>query len=979
MNKDSSPSKPSLLSRWKNRDNKSLQETGIPKISDTSTIPLSREQERLWFLQQLNPTNSFYNYSDLYRLEGNIDVTLLEKSIRFIEDKHDILRSRYYVEQGVPTVKITPEACSKFTFHDFSDNSYDIASQKAAATLQKSASHTFQLADETLLQATVIKVASDNYLLLLLMHHIITDKWSMAIFQKELADNYTTLVEGSIPVIEKPEIQYGSYAHWQVKQPINEDHLSYWKQKLSGEIPTLNLTTDRPKKAQPSYKGTFDKQNYKAQTSEAFFKLCKKIEATPYVTMLSVFYVLLQKYSGQRDILVGTPITKREQMSLENLIGFFNDTLVLRTYINNSASFKTIVEEVKKTTLEAFSNKDISFHTLVKTINPSRSLSVHPFFQVMFLYNKVSEIPILGDNIKSSFEPYDAGVAKFDLSLYISEDKGSLMSLMEYATDIFESSTIERMHKHFKRILNIVIENPDVILSEINTYTEQEIQFHKTQEAPIKEYSIPCKGIHDIIASQSEKRPEAIALVFKNHKTTYLELNEKANKLAFQLIDLGVQKNDIVGLCIERSHNMIIGLLGILKAGAAYLPLDPEYPSDRISHIFENASAKVLITQSKYTEKYNNLSIKIHALDIAADLELSNKVSLPKVESSDLAYVIYTSGSTGTPKGVPLTHKNIINSTLARTDFYGVNPSSFLVMSSIAFDSSKAGIFWSLCTGGTLVISEKNLEQDIDRLVNTIYKNSVSHTLMLPSLYAQMIQYGDWKKLRSLDTVIVAGEACATQVAASHFKILPEVNLYNEYGPTESTVWCIAHKLAPKDVKSGSIPIGRPIKNIQVFILDEDRKRVPYGTAGELHIGGLGLAKGYLNDQEKTSQSFIQHPFDRDTSKRLYKTGDLTKYTADGMIAFLGRKDEQVKIRGYRIELNEIEQLIYSNTSIEHAIVTVDNEIEAINWEALEEETPEKLMQLLNKHITNREAEEILTSIEKLPEETLDVILNNLD
>ena len=978
-NESTFSSKASLLSRWRNRDKKGTQTTEITAIPEGIPVPLSREQKRLWFLQQLFPDNPFYNYSELYRLKGDVQVALFEKSIRLIEDKHDILRATFQVEDGVPTVQTTPTSNSVFTYQDFSDASYEVASQKADELVRKNASHTFYLSDETLLQSTVIKVADNDFLFLIVMHHIITDKWSMKIFRKELASHYASLIKGNTPTIERPDIQYASYAHWQGAQEINSAHLTYWKQKLAGEIPTLNLPTDYPKKAQPSYKGTFHKQVYGDQTANGFFDLCKKLDATPYVTMLSVYYVLLQKYAAQEDILVGTPITKRDQTSLENLIGFFNDTLVLRTTVNKDSSFSALVNEVKKTTLDAFSNKDISFDTLVKELKPTRSLSVHPFFQVMFLYHKVPETPTLGEDIKISYEPYDAGVAKFDLTLYISEDEGSLMSLMEYETDLFEATTIARMHKHFEGILTSVIKNPDSVLSTIEIQTEEEAQFYATLEAPIREYNIPHKGIHEIITAQAQQHPEVIALAFKDIKITYKELNERATKIATQLIQHGIKRNDIVGLCIERSHDMIIGLLGILKAGAAYLPLDPEYPLDRTSYILDNAFAKAVITQQELLSNFKNSPVQTLTIERIYEIESSAETVLPKVESSDLAYVIYTSGSTGVPKGVPITHKNIINSTLSRTDFYGSDPTSFLVMSSVSFDSSKTGIYWSLCTGGTLVISEKHLEQDIDRLVNTIQTHAVSHTLMLPSLYTHIVNYGDVQKLTSLDTVIVAGEACTTQLAGIHFETLPEVKLYNEYGPTESTVWCIAHQLEPKDSTASSIPIGRPIKNIHVYILDDDAKRIPYGTVGELYIGGVGLASGYLHDEVKTAQSFVKHPFDTDTSKRLYKTGDLAKYRADGTIEFLGRKDQQVKVRGYRIELDEIEQLIYSDAQVQQAVVTVESDVDAIDWDALETATPTQLLQGINKHISNTEVHQILTSIETLQAEAVEIVLDNLD
>lgn len=980
MNQESgSSSKTSLLSRWKNRSNKTAITSEITKISDGAVVPLSREQKRLWFLQQLNPNNPFYNYVELYRLEGDINVPFFEKSIRYIEAKHDILRSSYKVKGGIPVVQISEDCVSQFYYDDFSKYSFEVASQKADALIKEDAGQAFQLSDDTLLRSRVIKVAQDNYLFLIVMHHIITDKWSMKVFRQDLSYHYECLLKGQVPEIKKPEIQYASYAHWQSKQTINESHLTYWKEKLTGDIPTLNLSTDHPKKSQPSHKGTFDKKYYDQPVSSAFFELCGKMETTPYVIMLSIYYLLLHKYSGQQDILIGTPITKREQTTLENLIGFFNDTLVLRSTVYPHFSFKELVKEVKKTTLDAFSNKDISFDTLVKTLRPERSLSIHPFFQVMFLYHKVPETPSLGEDINISYEPYDSGVAKFDLTLYISEDQGSLMSLMEYETDLFEASTIARMHAHFKFLLQQVIRDPEQIISTIAIETPEETEFYKTQEIQIQPYETPFTGIHELIINHAHIKSKNIALAYRNELLTYGELDQKSSQIARNLLDMGIVKNDIVGLCIERSTEMIVALVGILKSGAAYLPLDLEYPAERISYILDNAFAKALLTQQNLTSDFTNLKAPVLTLETIYTNDNLKHSTFPKVEKTDLAYVIYTSGSTGKPKGVPITHGNIINSTLARTDFYGYDPSVFLLMSSISFDSSKAGIFWTLCSGGTLVISEKHLEQDISLLEHTIEVNKVSHTLMLPSLYAQLVQYSDLDKLKSLDTVVVAGEACSSQVVQSHFEHFPEIKLYNEYGPTESTVWCIAHQIMPGDAHRSSVPIGKPIKNIQVFILDDTLKKVPYGVAGELYIGGLGLASGYLNDPEKTKRAFVSNPFDKTGATRLYKTGDLAKYTTTKTIEFLGRKDQQVKIRGYRIELDEIEQVVLSDSTVSQAVVTVKNEINTINWEELNEGNTTKLMQLLAKHSVMDEASSILDSIESLPEASIDVLLKTLD
>lgn len=973
-------SKASLLSKWRNRDKTSIKDVSkISPIPEGIPVPLSSEQKRLWFLQQLLPNNPFYNYAELYRLKGDVNSNYLEKSIRLIEETHDVLRANFKVKDGLPTVVTSSASNSPFDFYDFSNLSHEEATTKAQSIIHENASAPFHLSKESLLRFVLIKITHHNFLFLSVIHHIIIDKWSLNIFRKELAQHYSNLVN-KIPItLKKPSIQYASYAYWQQNQNLNSNHLNYWKDTLSGKIPVLNLPTDYPKKAQPTYKGALHKNVYNANVSNGFINLCQHLETTPYVTMLSIFYVLLQKYSKQNDILVGTPITKRNETSLEQLIGFFNDTLVLRTEVNTALSFKNLVERVKGNVLNAFSNKDVSFDVLVKTLKPTRSLNTHPFFQVMFLYHKEDETPTFSNDIEISYEPYDAKISKFDLTLHIYENKGALSSLIEYETDLFEAETIQRINAHFEELLKVVIKHPNIIISDIDIQTDAEKLFYKTVEKPPRVLNTPHKSIHNLITTTALKNPDATAVVYKNVSITYAVLNKSANTVAASLLKFGVKKNDIVGLCIERSVDMVIGLLGILKAGAAYLPLDPEYPTDRTLYILKDANVNVVVTQQKLSSKFSKLSNTILNIEAIQNQETLTKIDLPNVNSDDLAYVIYTSGSTGVPKGVPITHKNILNSTLARTEFYGYNPTSFLLMSSISFDSSKAGLFWSLCFGGTLVVSEKHLEQDIDALTSSIQQNNVTHTLMLPSLYSHIMTYGDKHKLQSLDTVIVAGEACSVQLAKRHFNNFSNIKLYNEYGPTESTVWCIAHQIKKEDCNKNSIPIGRPIQNIQVFILNNDFKKVPYGTVGELYIGGTGLTDRYLNDPQKTKNAFITFDVNDEFSTRLYKTGDLAKFTPDGSIEFLGRKDHQVKIRGYRIELDEIEQQIKLNNSVKKAVVKIENELSLIDWRNLNTANNSILVELLNKHFTTKEIDNLLTPIELLKEEALEILLQNID
>ena len=969
--------KTSLLSRWrtKNKNNNSLQE-GITPIPKNVPIPLSREQKRLWFLQQINLNNPFYNYSELYRLKGDLNISFFEKSIRYIETKHDILKSNFIIEDGKPSVIITPDLKSKFNYVDFSNLSISEAQQKADDLVRNNARVVFDLAHDSLMETTIIKVANNNFLFLIVMHHIITDKWSMRVFRKDLATCYSSLLANQTPQLEKLEIQYPSYAYWQQNKATNTNALAYWKNKLSGNIPTLELPLDFSRKPQPTYKGTFHKKVFSKKIAANFFELCKKLETTPYVVMLSIYYILLHKYSRQQDILIGTPITKRDEEVLEGLIGFFNDTLVLRTQFETTNSFEELVAMVKQTTLEAFANKDVSFDMLVKELNPERSMSVHPFFQAMFLYHKVPETPVLDPSIDISYEPYDMGVSKFDLTIYISDDKGDLTSLMEYETDLFSEHTIIRMHDHFHLILESVIQNSNTSIDAIEMNTIDEIHFYNQLASPKLNIASSFKGIHEIIANQAKQFPENTALIFKDEKITYQQLDNQANKVAAALISSGIQINDIIGLCITRSPKMIIGLLGILKAGATYLPLDPKYPEDRIRYILQHSKSQALLIESNFITTYESSLKTIDIDDVLNTPELAITLSLPQVLSNNLAYVIYTSGSTGTPKGVSITHENIINSTLARAHFYKEAPSSFLLMSSIAFDSSKAGLFWSLCTGAALVISEDHLEQDLEKLTTTINQHNISHTLMLPSLYQAIINYADLNKLQPLKAVIVAGEACTNQLVKTHFDKLPNIHLYNEYGPTEGTVWCLAHKIESSDIQKSSIPIGKSVANTEIYILDEQLQHVPFGTIGELYIGGKSLASGYFNDPEKTAEAFINNPFK--DGKKLYKTGDLVKFNNDGTIQFLGRKDQQVKVRGYRIELDEIEQHIYNDANVAVAAVVVENSNKKINIETLKLMKEDQIAQLLKDHFSETEIDKLFNSVEHLNEDELEVLLNNL-
>ncbi len=917
--------KESLLSQWKAK--KKIDNPGIKieKAPEGAEIPLSHSQQRLWFVQQVYPNSAVYNYSERYCFKGKLNVDFLLKSIQEVCNNQDLLKTTYEVVNDTAILNYHPEMKVGVTQYNFSDNEESEARVRANEVMYTDARKPFDLEKAPMVRVVLIKIKEQEHFLLFTLHHISTDKWSMRVLRDQIAQCYKDLVAGNEISIQKQEIQFLDYAYWQKKQKVDEFQIAYWKDKLKGEIPKLNLPSDKARPLKQTFEGGASyTQEFSKELSARILNLSKKLETTPYVLMLSVYYLFLYKYTGQYDILIGTPIASRDQKVLEDLIGFFNDTIVLRTQLDGDMSFKELVASVKTTTLEAFSNKDVPFDRLVKELKIERSLSLNPFFQAMFLYHAVPESPSFGDTVNVEHEFYGAGVSKFDLTVYISEENNILTSTFEYTSDLFEEKTINRFQEYYKILLEGVTANPEQHLQEITMLTTEERQLFLSQKNDTNNPFPGFQAIHDIISDAGNKSLDAVALKFNTESLTYGELLYKSNGLATEIIKHTSGENKTVALCIEQSLEMIVGMLAILKAGCAYLPIDPEYPEQRIDYVLNDADTELVLTQSHLKTRFTSFSNPV--IDIEnVEVKTESQVVLPKVKENDIAYIIYTSGSTGKPKGVPVSHKNIINSTSGRLNFYEENPSSFLLMSSISFDSSKAGIFWTLCTGGKLVIAEKRIEQDISKIEALISREKVSHTLMLPTLYNILLDYADAVELHSIKSVIVAGEACSPLLCAKHFETLENTKLYNEYGPTEATVWCIAHKIEKTDL-SGPIPIGKPVANSQIYLLDKQLKMVPFGAVGEIYIGGEGLSGKYINSADLTLESYVQNPFSSDIEDKLYKTGDLAKYRLDGAIEFLGRSDEQVKIRGYRIELDEVENSIKENPTINEVVVIVDEQ-----------------------------------------------------
>ena len=970
--------KESLLSQWKKLKEKEPLVQKITKSSENTNLPLSKGQERLWFLQQLYPGNPFYNYAEHYTFTGILHLENLQASLKLVLEEHEILKACFSCTEGKVTQTINKNIEVPIFYFDISSLGDENKEQKKNEILEREAKMSFDLAVPPLIRITVVKEDTEKYNLFIVLHHIIVDKWSMGIFKERLSQHYRAFQLHGESEARIQEIQYSDYACWQRKTEVPKDEIEYWKNKLSGDIPSLDLPFDHEKPLHPSFKGAILSRKFPNELSEKLLSTAKKLEVTPYVLLLSVFYSLLYKYSGQEDILVGTPVSNRDQKILEGLIGFFNDTVVLRARLSEDLSFKTFVEQVRAITLDAFQNKNVPFEVLVKELRPNRSFSDNPFFQVMFLYHTETPLPYFGPDVSMGQSLFDPGVSKFDLTLYFAQNEEGLSATFEYSTELFSDTTINRMHEHLSLLLNAIVANPEVNISKIPMLSGEDrkviFKSTSTQKIPLGNF----KGIHEIIIDTAAHNMGAIAVVAGSNSLSYKELLEESEKLAQQILSYTQGRKQIIALALHRTKGLVVGILGILRSGCAYLPIDPDYPAERMGFMIDDAKVSLIITQNSLLSNFKPFNIDLIIVD-SPDIPPKGKLYIPpKTDLADMAYLIYTSGSTGKPKGVPISHGNLINSTLGRLDFYKENPESFLLLSSISFDSSKAGLFWTLCTGGTIVLSEKHLEQDIEKISDTIVKYKVSHTLMLPSLYKLLLEHASEEKLRGLKTVIVAGENCTSRVVEAHFGKMSATALYNEYGPTEATVWCIAHKIEPKDA-NGKIPIGKPVAGAKIFLLDQNLNLVPWGAVGTIYVGGPGLSEGYWQRPDLSAHVFVENPLIEDPGEKMYNTGDLGRYRGDGAILFMGRKDQQVKIRGYRIELSEIENLLLKFPKVKDAVVLTGNRQKDKILNPILNCDPEGIIQFLLTSLNDQQADELLSAIENLNSVQKDYLLEQLE
>lgn len=896
----------------------------IIPVLRTEPIPLSYAQQRLWFLDQLEPDSAFYNIPIALRLSGQLNIPALEQSINEVVRRHESLRTSFVTVNGQATQNISSSFSLPIMFVDMTLLSEQIRQSTMQTLCQGEVAKQFVLSTDPLIRITLLTANRNEYILLMTLHHIVSDGWSAAILTREFVTLYQAFCRGKVSPLTELSIQYADFACWQRQWLIGDilqRQQNYWQKQLSGIPDLLELPTDHSRPAVIGYCGASYTFTIPLALSEQCRILSRDHNTTLFVFLLAAYNILLFRYSHQTDVCVGTPVANRNRLQLEDLIGFFVNTLVLRTDLSGDPQFDALLALVKSTVLDAQNHQDIPFEQVVDILKPERSRSHNPLFQVWFTLQQTTQQSLVIPGLSIGSVESENTVSKFDLALHLQEQEtGLLIGTFEYNTELFDQNTIARIAGHYSNLLQGIVNRPLARLSEMPLLTQTErrqilIDWNNTKaDCPL----VQC--LHQLFEQQVEKTPNAIAVVFGSQSVTYAELNIKANQLAHFLRYKGVGADVLVGLCIERSLEMIIGLLGILKAGGAYVPMDPDYPHERLLYMMKDTEASVFLTQKKLIEKLPICTADIICLDYDWTNISPYQSNNPVIQNNprDLAYIIYTSGSTGKPKGVMVSHGNAVHSTTARFSVYQESVRAYLLLSSFAFDSSVAGIFWTLGQGGSLCLPSHESAKDPLMLGEIITKQQVSHLLALPSFYALLLKQLP-AQLQSLKVAIVAGESCPTQIVKQHCALLPDVRLYNEYGPTEATVWSSVYLAGCEDAER-PLSIGRPIDNVQIYLLDSLYSPVPVGVQGELYIGGAGLTRGYLNHPELTAEKFIPNPFG-ESGSLLYKTGDLARYRPDGNIEFLGRIDHQVKIRGFRIELGEIETRLLEHPDVRETVV----------------------------------------------------------
>jgi amino acid adenylation domain-containing protein len=881
--------------------------------------PLSYRQEQIWLHAKLAGAALIYNEPITIHRFGPLDAAALLRSFNEIIRRHEVWRTTFPCVDGLPVQVVHPSPEVEIPLVDLRQLASDQREAEALRLATEDARKPFDLTNGPLLRAKLVRLADEEHRLFLTLHHIIFDGVSIyGVLLPELIALYDPFSTGKPSPLAEPPIQYADFAHWQrqwLQEKTISEHMAYWKKQLSGDLPVVQLPADRPRPAVQTFRGAMQTFAVSRRLAAELKMLSQREGVSLFITLLAAFNTLLYRYSGQEDMLVGSATAGRNRAETEKLIGFFLNTVVLRTDVSGNPSFLELLQRVRQVTLEALSNDDVPFEHVVKELQPKRDLSRNPLFQVLFSLEP--PLPALDSSWKLTQMDVETGAAKFDLYLELDERPEGIIGRFTYSTDLFDAPTISRMAEHWQKLLEGIVANPAQPLSELPLLTDAErhqvlVEWNDTR----RDYAQVC--VHELFEAQVNRNSDAIAVTFENQQLSYRELNRRANQLAHYLRNLGVGPEVLVGICVQRSIEMVVGLLGILKAGGAYLPLDPVYPKARLRDVLKNAGVKVLLSQKKIRGRLPRDAAQMVWLDTewkAISRESSENLKI-HVSPKDLAYVIYTSGSTGMPKGVQIEHRSVANLLTSMQREPGLSRDDVLLaVTMLSFDIAGLEVYLPLVVGAKLVVAGREVTRDGSMLKALLADSGATVMQATPATWRLLLDSG-WEGGRDLK-ILCGGEALPPELARE--LVARSSSVWNLYGPTETTIWSAIHRVDGKE--EGRIPIGHPIANTELYILNNERQPVPVGVEGELYIGGDGLARGYLEHPQLTTEKFVPHPFRSEPGARLYRTGDLARYRRNGNVEYLARIDNQIKIRGFRIELGEIQAVLSQHVGVSQSLV----------------------------------------------------------
>ncbi|MEM8720136.1 MAG: amino acid adenylation domain-containing protein [Cyanobacteria bacterium P01_G01_bin.39] len=910
----------------------------IPRRLKSGNIPLSPAQGRLWYLEQLSDRNASYNMFLAVEMQGEVQVSILEQALAEIIRRHEVLRTRFELVDDVPVQIIEPTVQVTISVADCQVS-------EVPGLAQQEANKPFALHTSPLLQVKLLRLSNSSHVLLITAHHIISDAWSMGLLIQELSSLYQAFLAGKPSPLPELPIQYGDFAVWQQQRVRGEEYqaqIDYWKQQLAGAPPLLELPTDKARPRVQTFNGATRKFYLDRDLSEQLKTLSQKTGTTLFMNLLAVFVALLSRWSNQEDIVVGTPIARRNQEQIEDLIGFFVNTLALRLDLTKNPSFSGLLAQVRQVSLDAFDRQDVPFDRVVEAIKPERNLSYSPIFQVMFAWQNAPMGTLELPGLTLSTLEIEGETAKFDLTLAMAEAETGLICWWEYNTDLFEAETIARLDSYFQTLLAAVVSTPDQPVSQLPALLSDRqrhqllVEWNQTQS----EYP-HTKCIHELFADQVKRSPDAVAVAYEGSRLTYKELDVRANQLARYLQGLGVKSEFLVGICLDRSLEMIIGVLGVLKAGGTYLPLDPNYPQERLSFILDDAKVSILLTDEPLVTQLPQHNAAIVLLDRDQQaISQMGKANLAVTATPDnLAYTVYTSGSTGQAKGVQIMHRSLVNAYQGWSDAYQLSTlTSHLQMASFSFDVFSGDWIRALCSGAKLVLCPWNFLLEPEKLYQLMQEEKIDSAEFVPAVLKNLVEYvaSSQQNLHFLKLLVVGSDTLYVRDWQKFRSVCGEqTRLINSYGVSEATIDSTYFESTTLELsQSDVVPIGKPFGNTQIYILDKQLQPVAIGVVGELYLGGEGLSRGYLNRPDLTEEKFIPNPFSLNSvssdpsasSGLLYKTGDLAKYRPDGNIEFLGRIDNQVKVRGFRIEIGEIEAVLRSQPQVKEVVVIAREE-----------------------------------------------------